>query len=400
MSFPEEETVKKVLDSSLGFGLLFRSTCWSIPLSDDFMFPTCISQTSNVWKRRAPKMVDDVEYWLEVSLDNLVSVTEKSDNLRKGLKDLILKSNLCRKNKKEQNALHAKVKETAKQLQKERNLRLRSRQVAPSLCSTQTHITTGSESQRSARDAATSSARHMLPSRGGNWSGGTSVETSAAGSRRVLPSADLLYSEAVKGTVEKRYKLAVKSKTDNTTEAIKHILRININPTEIKIGINTFKSLKDGRVLIEDPTKEEINVLSEKINAKCGNELDVHVPTLFKPSGEGIKMDMTYTEIINILKITVEIIKKPISQEQIRTIRIEYIRRENLVSEETIFWRKGTIGDSLLAVEEVFNSQDITKIFLILFNDIDQNKPGISDREGQLSQHRTCHLQIIEIKQE
>ncbi|PSN36129.1 hypothetical protein C0J52_25500, partial [Blattella germanica] len=75
----------------------------------------------------------------------------------------------------------------------------------------------------------------------------------------------------------------VKSKTDHSTEAIKHILRTNINPTEIKIGINTFKSLKDRRVLIEAPTKEEINVLSENITAKCGNELDVHVPTLFKP---------------------------------------------------------------------------------------------------------------------
>ncbi|PSN35058.1 hypothetical protein C0J52_22841 [Blattella germanica] len=129
-----------------------------------------------------------------------------------------------------------RIQETEKQLQEERNLRLRSRQVAPSLGSTQTHITNGSESHHS---AATSSARHVLPSRGGNWSGGTSVETSVAGSRRVLPSADHLYSEAVKGNVEKRYKLTVKSKTDHSTEAIKHILRTNINPTEIKIGINT-----------------------------------------------------------------------------------------------------------------------------------------------------------------
>ncbi|PSN39673.1 hypothetical protein C0J52_14421 [Blattella germanica] len=75
----------------------------------------------------------------------------------------------------------------------------------------------------------------------------------------------------------------MKSKTDHSTEAIKLILRTNINPTEIKIGINIFKSLKDGRVLIEAPTKEVINVLSEEINAKCGNELEVHVPTLFKP---------------------------------------------------------------------------------------------------------------------
>ena len=88
--------------------------------------------------------------------------------------------------------MYAKVKATEKQLHEQRNLRLRSRQVAPSLGSTQTHITTGSESQHSARDAATSSARHVLPSRGGNWSGGTSEEGSAAGERRVLPYAEYL----------------------------------------------------------------------------------------------------------------------------------------------------------------------------------------------------------------
>ncbi|PSN42396.1 hypothetical protein C0J52_21655 [Blattella germanica] len=88
----------------------------------------------------ASKMADDVENVLDVSLDNLVSVTEKSGNLKKGLKDLILKSvsnirkvvtelrTCVEKSNIEKNALHAKVKQTEKQLQEERNLRLRSRQ--------------------------------------------------------------------------------------------------------------------------------------------------------------------------------------------------------------------------------------------------------------------------------
>ncbi|PSN57598.1 hypothetical protein C0J52_00501 [Blattella germanica] len=41
--------------------------------------------------------------------------------------------------------------------------------------------------------------------------------------------------------------------------------------------------LKDGRVLIEASSKEEINALSAKINEKCGKQLDVHVPKLWKP---------------------------------------------------------------------------------------------------------------------
>ncbi|PSN44260.1 hypothetical protein C0J52_24564, partial [Blattella germanica] len=71
------------------------------------------------------------------------------------------------------------------------------------------------------------------------------------------------------------------SKSNQSTEEVKNYLKSNINPTEIKVGINTFKSLKDGRVLIEASSKEEIN--SAKINEKCGKQLDVHVPKLWKP---------------------------------------------------------------------------------------------------------------------
>jgi hypothetical protein len=41
-----------------------------------------------------------------------------------------------------------------------------------------------------------------------------------------------------------------------------------INPNEIKVGINTFKSLKNGKVLIQTKNKEEIEALVKDINAK------------------------------------------------------------------------------------------------------------------------------------
>ena len=75
----------------------------------------------------------------------------------------------------------------------------------------------------------------------------------------------------------------MKSKSNQSVEFVKNILKTNINPTEIKIGVNTFKSLKDGRVLIETSSKEEINALSTKISAKCVEQLDVYVPKLWKP---------------------------------------------------------------------------------------------------------------------
>ena len=60
---------------------------------------------------------------------------------------------------------------------------------------------------------------------------------------------------------EKRYKLMVKSKLDLSTEEVKTTLLTNINPTSMKVGIRSLKSLKDGRVLIEAGTTEEINKL-------------------------------------------------------------------------------------------------------------------------------------------
>jgi hypothetical protein len=83
-----------------------------------------------------------------------------------------------------------------------------------------------------------------------------------------LPSisgAKKLYSKAVNTSGDKRYKLLVKSKVILSTEAIKNALKTNVNPTAMKIGIKSFKSLKDGRVFIEAGTPAEITLRSTSI---------------------------------------------------------------------------------------------------------------------------------------
>jgi hypothetical protein len=62
----------------------------------------------------------------------------------------------------------------------------------------------------------------------------------------------------------------VKSKPDLSTEEVKNILRTNVNPIIMNVGIRTLKSLKDGQILIEAGTTEEINKLSQTIKDKCG----------------------------------------------------------------------------------------------------------------------------------
>jgi len=54
----------------------------------------------------------------------------------------------------------------------------------------------------------------------------------------------------------------VNSKINLSTEAIKSVVKTNINPTAIKVGVKSFKSLKDGTVLIETGTSEEDKLLS------------------------------------------------------------------------------------------------------------------------------------------
>ena len=49
--------------------------------------------------------------------------------------------------------------------------------------------------------------------------------------------AKKLYSEAVHTSTDKRFKLLVKSKINLSTEAIKTVVRTNINPTAMKVGV-------------------------------------------------------------------------------------------------------------------------------------------------------------------
>jgi hypothetical protein len=88
-----------------------------------------------------------------------------------------------------------------------------------------------------------------------------------------------LYAEAARseGRREKCYKLLISSRTDHSVEAIKNIIKTNVNPTSMKVGICALKSLRDGRVLMETKSKEEIKLLHSDINEKCSQLLEVNV---------------------------------------------------------------------------------------------------------------------------
>jgi hypothetical protein len=76
--------------------------------------------------------------------------------------------------------------------------------------------------------------------------------------------------------------MTVRSRGAHPSETIKQLLKTRINPGEIKVGVNTFKSINSGE-LIETNSKGEIEVLDKGIQAKCGEELQAHIHTLRKP---------------------------------------------------------------------------------------------------------------------
>ena len=105
--------------------------------------------------------------------------------------------------------------------------------------------------------------------------------------RGVAPSGlreGKLYSEALGGEKNlKRFILFVRSEENQTPETIMGLLKSKINPTQIKVGIITFNSLKNRKVIIETNSKEENEVLEKAINAKCGGKLEVNIHRLRNP---------------------------------------------------------------------------------------------------------------------
>jgi hypothetical protein len=80
-----------------------------------------------------------------------------------------------------------------------------------------------------------------------------------------------------------RFKITITSKENQTPVRLRELLKSKVNPSEIKVGINTLKSLRNGKVLIETNTKEEMETLGKDINVRCGDKLEAHIHKLRKP---------------------------------------------------------------------------------------------------------------------
>jgi len=94
---------------------------------------------------------------------------------------------------------------------------------------------------------------------------------------------DKLYLEVVVSkATQKVYKVTVTSRDNQTAETIKE-MKSQINPAEIKVGIESIKKLRDGRVQIETDSILEAETLENSITDKLGDKIEMHIQRTRKP---------------------------------------------------------------------------------------------------------------------
>lgn len=230
-------------------------------------------------------MVDDLDDCVENALKTLLNVTEVSKNLRQDLKqdivhsvsDLrkaisLLKSELTDKDN-ELNDLRVKCKNAQDQL------RVKNHRVASQWTSAASSLAGHLQPLEPASQripAASSLAGQQQPL---HFAGNSQWETSSAQRRS--------YAAVARGPQQviqaKTFKLFVKTKTNHSTEHMKAIVKKNVNPIEMKVGINSFKGLHNGQLLIESGNETDIDTICKTINEKCGEELEARASKLRNP---------------------------------------------------------------------------------------------------------------------
>jgi hypothetical protein len=217
-------------------------------------------------------MADEVNEGIVNALDTIVTTTERSGNMKKELKQTIYENVSTLKK------LFIKLIET-------NNSNTRAIcDLEKTVANTKTEL--DGMKGRATKDVAT-------PSRIPTQEPASQASHTAKG---VAPSGgERLYSEALGGKIkQKSFKITISSKDNQSAETTKGLLKSKINPTEIKVGVNSLKSLKDGRILIVTGSKEEAEILTRNIRDKCGDKLEAKVQ---KPRDPRLKIQNIPEEI-------------------------------------------------------------------------------------------------------
>jgi hypothetical protein len=212
-------------------------------------------------------MASEADGAVEDALNVLVSVTEKSGNLRSDLRKDILRavSNL----RKEFAKLKSEVED--------KNKLIIGWEQKAAEADNMLNALQGGAGANGRGDKETTSVGLQVTTKDSDWN-----VTPSVGRTR-------MYSDVVadrQGTVSndhKMYKLFVKSRHNQSAEYSRALLKRKVNPIDMKVGISALKTLKNGQLLIESEKKSELEEVCKKINEVCGEELESYMQKLREP---------------------------------------------------------------------------------------------------------------------
>jgi hypothetical protein len=105
-------------------------------------------------------------------------------------------------------------------------------------------------------------------------------------SRQQLPTHDStprLYSDVTAERNKRKYKITVSTKGTHTSVEVQNLLKERVKLTDIKVGVQSIKTLSDGSVIIQVGSEKERELLEEGIRQRCGEELETTVQQPRKP---------------------------------------------------------------------------------------------------------------------
>ena len=88
---------------------------------------------------------------------------------------------------------------------------------------------------------------------------------------------------AVGRTTQKVYQMTVTSRKNHRVGTIKETMKSQINPAEIKVGIESIKTKRDGRVQIETGSIEVAVTVENSITDKLGDKIETTIQRPRKP---------------------------------------------------------------------------------------------------------------------
>ena len=92
----------------------------------------------------------------------------------------------------------------------------------------------------------------------------------------------VLLSDIVKGTKKEEVLIVHPKKTTQTSDTTKKICKESLNPTELKIGIENVRKIRNGGIAITCKSKE-IQKVNAEVMSKLGRDYTTKIPELRKP---------------------------------------------------------------------------------------------------------------------